>query len=56
MKTDRGTGCAGDAVRVGRGERRACQRAASGGGVYAALPSSAFFSSASSSANCGAPT
>lgn len=51
MKTDRGAGCAGDAVRMGRG-----QRAASGGGAYAALPSSAFFSSASSSANCGAPT
>ncbi len=53
MKTDRGTGCAGDAVRVGRGARRACRV---GRRAYAALPSSAFFSSASSSANCGAPT
>lgn len=55
MKTDRGTGCAGDAVRVRRGAARG-ERAASGGGAYAALPPSAFFSSASSSANCGAPT
>lgn len=57
MKADRGTGLAGRAVRSG--ELRAVGGAVvrfGWAGAQAALPSSAFLSSASSSANCGAPT